>query len=106
MTNLHLQKAKNFSLKTTLLAAMISLAGCGGGGSDGYYGGTTPENPTTGGSPETPAINGVNISAIELIDVNNAATQVVTASGANAKVKVTDALGKGISGALVTFSGS
>lgn len=46
-----------------------------------------PENPTTGGSPETPAINGVNISAIELIDVNNAATQVVTASGANAKVK-------------------
>lgn len=106
MTNLHLQEAKNFSLKTTLLAAMISLAGCGGGGSDGYYGGTTPENPTTGGSPETPAINGVNISAIELIDVNNAATQVVTASGANAKVKVTDALGKGISGALVTFSGS
>lgn len=38
MTNLHLQEAKNFSLKTTLLAAMISLAGCGGGGSDGYYG--------------------------------------------------------------------
>ncbi len=106
MTNLHLQKAKNFGLTTTLLAAMISLASCGGGGSDGYYGGTTPENPTTGGSPETPAINAINISTIELMDVNNTVTQVVTASGANAKVKVTDALGKGISGALVNFSGS
>lgn len=45
MTNLHLQKAKNFGLTTTLLAAMVSLASCGGGGSDGYYGGNTIENP-------------------------------------------------------------
>ena len=104
MTNIHLQQVKNIGLKTTLLAAMISLAACGGG--DGYYGGTSVENPSTDGTgSETPAIELVNISSLQLSDVNDKETRVVTVAGATAKVKVTDALGKGISGALVTFTG-
>lgn len=41
MTN-YSAKSKSIGLKTTLLAAMISLAGCGGG--DGYYGGGVGES--------------------------------------------------------------
>lgn len=94
------QQAKFVSLKVTLLAAMISVAGCGGGGSEGFYnGGTAPTTPGTGTTTT------VKISAIKLYDVNNVLTQTVTVAGATAKVKVTDNAGNALSGALVTFSG-
>lgn len=104
--------SKNFNLsmknglKATLLASMIALAACGGGG-DGYYGGGSSGNSGTGGNTGTDdtTTEAVNISNLELYDVNNTLTRTVTVAGATAKVKVTDAAGVGISGALVIFSG-
>lgn len=98
---------KSFGFKATLLATMVSIAACGGGGSEGYFnnagsGGTG----NTGGGTDTGTTVAVNVSALELYNVNNKMTQTVTVAGATAKVKVTDAAGKGISGALVTFSGT
>ncbi|NNP72930.1 hypothetical protein A7P53_10140 [Acinetobacter defluvii] len=92
-------------LKLSAIAISVLLASCGGGGSDGYYGGgadgtTTP--PDGSGSVGTQTIK---ISKVELYDLNNKLTQTITSAGATAKVKVTDGSGKGISGALVTFTG-
>lgn len=97
-------KKKEISLKFSAVALAVLLAGCGGGGSDGYYntkGSTTGNalNPSTGEE-----VKSVNISSIELIDRNGSLTQAIAAEGVIAKVKVTDQSGKGISGALVTFT--
>lgn len=94
-------------LKATLLASMIALSACGGGGSNGYYGGGSSGNSATDGNTDTGGTitEAVNVTTLELYDVNSTLTHTVTAAGATAKVKVTDALGKGISGALVTFLG-
>lgn len=97
-------KKKEISLKFSAVALAVLLAGCGGGGSDGYYntkGSTTgnASNPSTGEE-----VKSVNISSIELIDRNGSLTQAIAAEGVIAKVKVTDQSGKGISGALVTFT--
>lgn len=46
-------KAQKIALKTTLLATMIALTACGGGGSEGFFSGNTPA-PNTGGGTTNP----------------------------------------------------
>lgn len=87
---------RTFQLST--LATAVALAGCGGGGNDTI---APPVSSSTGSSTKS----AVNISPMELLDVNGKATRTVSAAGATAKVRITDAKGKGVSGALVTFTG-
>lgn len=87
--------------KLSAIAISILLASCGGGGG-GYY--DKNDNDTGNGNGGT-TVEAVNITNIALYDVNNAVTNSITAAGVTAKVKVTDKTGKGISGAVVTFSG-
>ncbi|MFZ0022740.1 hypothetical protein [Acinetobacter sp.] len=97
--------SKQLGIKLSALTLALMLAGCGGGGSDGYYnnGGSSSGNITT--NPSTgEEVKSVNISTIQLIDRNGNLTQAIAAEGVIAKVKVTDQSGKGISGALVTFT--
>lgn len=87
--------------KLSAIAISILLASCGGGGG-GYY--DKNDNGTGNGNGGT-TVEAVNITNIALYDINNAVTNSITAAGVTAKVKVTDKTGKGISGAVVTFSG-
>ena len=100
------QQATKLGLKVTLLATMVSLAACGGGGSEGFYNNGS-NGGSTGGTDNGGATTAeaVNINTIAIYDAANKETHTVTAAGATAKVKVTDKSGKGISGALVTFTG-
>ncbi|MCJ8512988.1 hypothetical protein [Acinetobacter lwoffii] len=97
--------SKQLGIKLSTLTLALMLAGCGGGGSDGYYNndgsssGNITTNPSTGEE-----VKSVNISTIQLIDRNGNFTQAIAAEGVSAQVKVTDQSGKGISGALVTFT--
>lgn len=97
--------SKNVGLKLSTVAFAVLLASCGGGGSDGYYnqgsssGNSSTTNPSTGEE-----VKSVNISTIQLSDLNGNLTQIITSEGVIAKVKVTDQSGHGISGALVTFT--
>lgn len=96
--------SKNVGLKLSTVALAVLLASCGGGGSEGYFnnndsGSSSSTNPSTG-----EAVKAVDISAVQLIDRNGNLTQAIAAEGVIAKVKVTDQSGKGISGALVTFT--
>ncbi|MES1963987.1 Ig-like domain-containing protein [Psychrobacter sp. AH5] len=94
----------------TALSLALTLAGCGGGD-----GGTDilPPKPNTGvtqpggggGGPVIP-VNEVNITPVTLLDNNGNPTRVISTSSATARVKVTNADGNGLSGALVTFNGS
>jgi len=89
--------------KLSAIAISILLASCGGGGG-GYY--DKNDNGTGNGNGNGgTTVEAVNITNIALYDVNNAVTNSITAAGVTAKVKVTDKTGKGISGAVVTFSG-
>ncbi|MDE2420686.1 MAG: hypothetical protein KGO49_05835 [Gammaproteobacteria bacterium] len=90
------------SVQLTALCAALALAGCGGGG--GFYGSATSATTSTG-TTGTTAAAAVNVSALSLYDTSGNLTHVITVAGVVAKVKVTDASGKGISGALVTFTG-
>lgn len=92
---------KQLTLKLSAIAVSVLLASCGGGGG-GYYG--SNDNNASGGNGQTP-VTAVNITEITLYDANNTATNSITAAGVTAKVKVTDSSGKGMSGAIVTFSG-
>ena len=95
---------KQLTLKLSAIATSILLASCGGGGG-GYYGSTGSGSSSGTTNPSTgEAVKTVNISAVQLIDQNANSTQAITAEGVIAKVKVTDQSGKGISGALVTFT--
>lgn len=95
------------SFQISALAASIALVGCGGGGNndtiqpaiDSSYGGST----NTGGTSTNAALK---ISAITLLDVNGKPTNSINGNGAKASVTVTDAAGKPVSGAIVTFSSS
>ena len=91
------------SFQLSALTTALALAGCGGGGGNDTLpppanGGGTTDN--TGSTPTS----AINISAISLEGVNSASF--IPSTGATAKVKVTDAAGKGISGAIVAFSAS
>lgn len=89
--------------KLSAIAISILLASCGGGGG-GYYDKNDNDTGNGNGNGGT-TVEAVNITNIALYDVNNAVTNSITAAGVTAKVKVTDKTGKGISGAVVTFSG-
>lgn len=93
---------KRLSIKLSALTLALILAGCGSGGSEGYYNNGGSSSSNTGGSTTST----VNVANVELYDANNLLTNSVTAAGVTAKVKVTDASGKALSGVLVTFSGS
>ena len=93
---------RKFTGKLSAIAISILFASCGGGGG-GYYD-KSGSSSSTGGTGTT--ATALNISSITLLDSNNTSTNTITASGATAKVKVVDATGKGVSGALVTFTGS
>ena len=92
---------KQLTLKLSALAVSVLLASCGGGG-DGYYGST---NSNSGGNTGGSTVLAVNVTNVTLYDAANAVTTSITAAGVTAKVKVTDASGKPISGARVTFTG-
>lgn len=66
MTNLqlHIQKAKRIGVNLTVLATSISLAACGGGGSEGFYANNNSNNPNTGagGNTVTAEATGVTLS--------------------------------------------
>ena len=95
----------------TFLTCALALAGCGGG--DGDTVDSIAPKPDIGvnvgdngdGGPVIP-VSEVNITPVTLLDINGNPTRIVSTSSATAKVTVTDAEGNGISGALVTFTGS
>ncbi|MFV5385721.1 hypothetical protein [Acinetobacter junii] len=93
---------KQLTLKLSAITISVLLASCGGGG---YYGSNDSGNTSGSGENGQTPVTAVNITNITLSDTNNTLTNSITAAGVTAKVKVTDASGKGISGAIVTFSG-
>lgn len=94
----------NNLFKITTLALAISLSACGGGGSDGYYNNSSSNGSNTDTDGEVIASE-LNISTIQVVNQDGIATNTVTTSGVTAKVKVTDASGSPVGGALVSFSG-
>lgn len=98
-----LMNKKQLTLKLSAITISVLLASCGGGG--GYYGSNDSGNTSGSGENGQTPVTAVNITNITLYDTNNTVTNSITAAGVTAKVKVTDASGKGISGAIVTFSG-
>jgi len=98
-----LMNKKQLTLKLSAITISVLLASCGGGG--GYYGSNDSGNTSGSGENGQTPVTAVNITNITLSDTNNTLTNSITAAGVTAKVKVTDASGKGISGAIVTFSG-
>ena len=91
------------SFQLSALTTALALAGCGGGGGNDTLPPPASGGGTTDSTGSTPT-SAINISAISLEGVNSASF--IPSTGATAKVKVTDAAGKGISGAIVTFSAS
>lgn len=98
-----LMNKKQLTLKLSAITISVLLASCGGGG--GYYGSNDSGNTSGSGENGQTPVTAVNITNITLYDTNNAVTNSITAAGVTAKVKVTDASGKGVSSAIVTFSG-
>ncbi len=98
---------KNVGLKLSTIALAVVLASCGGGGSEGYYNQEGSSN-NSGGSDNAGNIEEVQsleISSIKLNDTSGKETQLVSALGVVATVKVTDGKGKPVGGALVSFGG-
>lgn len=98
---------KKLSTKFSALALALLLAGCGGGGSEGYYengnsGGNTGGSDNAGNPSE---VQSLKITNFLLTDSNGAETQKISALGAIATIKVADGNGNPVRGALVTFSG-
>ena len=95
---------QRLSTKLSALALALLLAGCGGGG---YYneGGNsnTGGGENSGGNPEE--VQSITIKSFLLQDSAGDATQTISALGATAVLKVTDASGNPVSGAIVSFSG-
>lgn len=91
------------SFQLSALTTALALAGCGGGGGNDTLPPPANGGGTTDSTGSTPT-SAINISAISLEGVNSASF--IPSTGATAKVKVTDAAGKGISGAIVAFSAS
>jgi hypothetical protein len=97
-----LMNKKQLTLKLSAITISVLLASCGGGG--GIMVQMIVDTSGSGENGQTP-VTAVNITNITLYDTNNAVTNSITAAGVTAKVKVTDASGKGVSSAIVTFSG-
>ncbi|MCP0911029.1 MULTISPECIES: Ig-like domain-containing protein [Acinetobacter] len=99
--------SKQLGIKLSALTLALMLAGCGGGGSDGYYNNDGGSNPSTE-NPKNPStgeeVQSLNASAVVLTDANGMPIQVINSEGAKATVRVTDQAGRGISGAIVTFT--
>ncbi len=95
------------TFKLSALATALTLAGCGGGGGNDTVQPPADSGSSTGGTDNTGGTaSEVNISAINLTDANSTNTTTINSAGAIASVKVTDAAGNAISGAIVTFSAS
>lgn len=90
------------SFQLSALTTALALAGCGGGGGNDTLPPPANGGGTTDSTGSTPT-SAIKISAISLIDVNGKTTMTVNSSGVNAKLTVTDASGKAVSGAMVTF---
>ncbi|QQU07273.1 hypothetical protein I6I87_04265 [Moraxella osloensis] len=90
------------SFQLSALTTALALAGCGGGGGNDTLPPPVKGGGTTDSTGSTPT-SAIKISAISLIDVNGKTTMTVNSSGVNAKLTVTDASGKAVSGAMVTF---
>ena len=86
----------------TFLTCALALAGCGGGDGTDIIAPAPDLGVQPGGSTDAP-IRNTNISPITMIDSAGQPTRIVTSSGATASVKVTNAKGEAISGALVKF---
>lgn len=97
--------SKQLSMKLSALTLALVLAGCGGGGSDGFYN-ETGNSGGNGQSPGGPAeVQALNVTEFSLKDSNGEKTEIISALGTVATVKVSDGSGKPVSGALVAFSG-
>src|SRR5690606_25260745 len=95
--------SKQLGIKLSALTLALILAGCGGGGSDGYY---NNGGAGSGGNPSNPAeVQALNVTDFSLKDSNGEETETISALGAVAIVKVSDGSGKPVSGAVVAFSG-
>ena len=86
----------------TFLTCALALAGCGGGDGTDIIAPAPDLGVQPGGSTDAP-IRNTNLSPITMIDSAGQPTRIVTSSGATASVKVTNAKGEAISGALVKF---
>lgn len=86
----------------TFLTCALALAGCGGGDGTDVIAPTPDLGIQPDGSTDAP-IRNTNISPISMTDSAGQLTRIVTSSGATVSVKVTDAKGEPISGALVKF---
>jgi len=95
-----LPTSKLFQL--TFLTCALALAGCGGGDGTDIVAPKPDLGVQPDGSTDAP-IRNTNISPISMTDSAGQLTRIVTSSGATASVKVTDAKGEPISGALVKF---
>lgn len=93
------------SFQLTALATALTLVGCGGGGND-----TLPQPPnntnTNQRSNSTVTDQQNNNAVLNVTDITLSSEQAnfIPSSGTTAKVKVTDANGAGVSGAIVAFS--
>lgn len=101
--------SKQLGIKLSTLTLALMLAGCGGGGSDGYYnnggtgsGGNGSGEPGTG--VEQPELASLNISNVILQDTTGTNITALTSLGGIASVKITNQKGESVSGALVTFN--
>ncbi|WP_026471292.1 beta strand repeat-containing protein [Alkanindiges illinoisensis] len=102
MTNfqLNLQKAKRFGVNLTVLATSISLAACGGGGSEGFYGSGTSgsgSNTGTGNATDTAEATGITLSINK--DQLNANGDEVTVTA-----KAVDKDGGGVAGKKINLN--
>lgn len=86
----------------TFLTCALALTGCGGGDGTDVVAPTPDLGIQPDGSTDAP-IRNTNISPISMTDSAGQLTRIVTSSGATVSVKVTDAKGEPISGALVKF---
>ncbi|WP_394261809.1 hypothetical protein [Moraxella boevrei] len=99
------------SFQVTALASALALVGCGSGGNDTLPAKSNGNNSSNSnsdsnsGNGTSKTTSSVNVNAITLTDVNGNITSTVTSSNnVTASIKVTDASGNPISGALVTFT--